>query len=177
MNVVELKSFDFGPLPDGATLPVAAVACEWVIGPVERIDGALQITLLLPHPDDAPEHVRFPSDIINPADGPVLLPTGVGEPAAAVGQGVIDWSQVVTQEMKDRAAVVRHLSEIVAETAARRAVADAAIEPLQDAVDLDEATETETAQLKAWKKYRIALIRVPDQLEYPDTIDWPAPPA
>ncbi|MEE1866677.1 phage tail assembly chaperone, partial [Pseudomonas auratipiscis] len=33
------------------------------------------------------------------------------------------------------------------------------------------------AELKAWKKYRIALIRVPDQPGYPDTIDWPAPPA
>lgn len=58
-----------------------------------------------------------------------------------------------------------------------RRVADSAIAPLQDAVDLEEATEAEAAKLKAWKKYRIALIRVPDQPGYPDTIDWPAPPA
>ncbi|MNO00757.1 Caudovirales tail fiber assembly protein [compost metagenome] len=79
--------------------------------------------------------------------------------------------------MKDQAAVEQRLAQIAAETAARREVADNAIAPLQDAVDLDEATETEVAALKAWKKYRIALIRVPDQPGYPDTIDWPAPPA
>lgn len=58
-----------------------------------------------------------------------------------------------------------------------RRVADSAIAPLQDAVDLDEATVAEADTLKAWKKYRIALIRVPEQPGYPDTIDWPAPPA
>lgn len=58
-----------------------------------------------------------------------------------------------------------------------RRAADSAIAPLQDAVDLEEATETETAKLTVWKKYRIALIRLLDQQGYPDTIDWPAPPA
>ncbi|MNJ51840.1 Caudovirales tail fiber assembly protein [compost metagenome] len=145
---------------------------------MSRINGDLVITLVLPHVADAPEFARFPVDIINPADGPVHLPGIEPAPAQpAVVNGVIDWSQVVTQVMKDQAAVERHLAQIAAETAARREVADNAIAPLQDAVDLDEATETEVAALKAWKKYRIALIRVPDQPGYPDTIDWPAPPA
>ncbi|WP_371922312.1 tail fiber assembly protein [Pseudomonas sp. DG56-2] len=38
---------------------------------------------------------------------------------------------------------------------------------MQDAVDLEDATEAEAAELKAWKKYRIALIRVPDRPGYP----------
>ncbi|MNJ77635.1 Caudovirales tail fiber assembly protein [compost metagenome] len=79
--------------------------------------------------------------------------------------------------MKDQVAVEQHLAQVAAEAAARRDVADDAIAPLQDAVDLEEATEAEAAKLKAWKKYRIALIRVPDQPGYPNTIDWPAPPA
>ncbi|WP_411382799.1 tail fiber assembly protein [Pseudomonas sp. L7] len=58
-----------------------------------------------------------------------------------------------------------------------RAIADAAIAPLQDAVDLEDATEAETALLKEWKRYRVALNRLPDQPGYPQTIDWPAPPA
>lgn len=52
------------------------------------------------------------------------------------------------------------------------AVASAVISPLQDAVDLGEATDDETAQLKAWKKYRVLVNRV-------DTSNpvWPEQPA
>jgi hypothetical protein len=38
--------------------------------------------------------------------------------------------------------------------------AAAAIAPLQDAVDLDEATAAETALLKQWKQYRVAVNRI-----------------
>jgi len=69
------------------------------------------------------------------------------------------------------------LAQAQAEAARRRAIADAAIVPLQDAVDLDEATEAEVALLKEWKRYRVALNRLPDQANYPTEIDWPAPPA
>lgn len=58
-----------------------------------------------------------------------------------------------------------------------RASADTAIAPLQDAVDLDDATDIEADLLKRWKRYRVALNRLPDQPGYPDAIDWPAPPA
>lgn len=40
------------------------------------------------------------------------------------------------------------------------AVASAKIAPLQDAIDMDIATEKEAAQLKQWKMYRIELNRV-----------------
>lgn len=46
--------------------------------------------------------------------------------------------------------------------------------PLQDAVDLDMATDAEKAALLAWKKYRVLLNRV-DISAAPD-IDWPEPP-
>ncbi|PIB41828.1 phage tail protein [Pseudomonas sp. 2822-15] len=58
-----------------------------------------------------------------------------------------------------------------------RSAADYAIVPLQDAVDVDEATDAGLAALKAWKKYRVALSRVPDQPDYPQTIEWPDLPA
>lgn len=48
------------------------------------------------------------------------------------------------------------------------------IAPLQDAVDLDEATDSEKAQLTAWKKYRVLLNRI-DTSTAPD-IKWPAIP-
>lgn len=49
-----------------------------------------------------------------------------------------------------------------------------AISPLQDAVDLSMASETETASLSAWKKYRVLLNRV-DTSKAPD-IEWPEVP-
>lgn len=57
-----------------------------------------------------------------------------------------------------------------------RAIADYAVAPLQDAVDVEEATEADIASLKAWKKYRVALSRVPEQPGYPNAIEWPVLP-
>ncbi|THD43922.1 tail fiber assembly protein [Enterobacteriaceae bacterium ML5] len=54
------------------------------------------------------------------------------------------------------------------------ALATVAISPLQDAVDIDEATDAEIAMLKAWKKYRVALSRL-DLSAAPD-IEWPEEP-
>ena len=67
-------TYDFAPLADGATLPASAINCEFITGPVERINGVLHITLLLPHGPDASEAVRFPAPIINPPDGLLELP-------------------------------------------------------------------------------------------------------
>lgn len=54
--------------------------------------------------------------------------------------------------------------------------ADTAIAPLQDAVDLGEATEKEESRLKEWKRYRIALSRIPEQTGYPESVEWPVAP-
>lgn len=48
------------------------------------------------------------------------------------------------------------------------------IDPLQDAVDLDIATDEEIASLKEWKKYRVMVNRV-DTSTAPD-INWPEKP-
>lgn len=54
-------------------------------------------------------------------------------------------------------------------------VASEHIAPLQDAVDLEIATEEEASLLTAWKKYRVLLNRI-DTSTAPD-IDWPTIPA
>lgn len=51
------------------------------------------------------------------------------------------------------------------------------IAPLQDAVDLDQATPDDSATLKLWKQYRIAVNRVAAQAGFPVTIEWPSQPA
>ncbi|MCE7761131.1 phage tail protein [Pseudomonas putida] len=63
------------------------------------------------------------------------------------------------------------------ESARLRTIADAAIAPLQDAVDLEVATPSEIDALKAWKRYRVALNRLPEQPGFPEMIDWPDLPA
>ncbi|WPM85265.1 tail fiber assembly protein [Apirhabdus apintestini] len=69
---------------------------------------------------------------------------------------------------------VDYIAQAEAEKSRLLAVATAAIAPLQDAVDLDIATDDETALLTAWKKYRVLLNRV-DSSKAPD-IEWPKAP-
>ena len=66
--------YNFTDLPDGGTLPADAVDSEFVIGSVDRVNGELELTLLLPHGPNASEAARFPEPIIDPADGEVELP-------------------------------------------------------------------------------------------------------
>ncbi|AIL60947.1 tail fiber assembly protein [Pseudomonas alkylphenolica] len=169
--------FDFSRLENGATLPAEAVRSDWISKPVERIDGRLVLTLTLPCHDGAPESARFPVDIVSPADGPVRLPGIEPSTVPQSAAGVIDWSQVITREMKEQAATGRLLAAVVTEAAQRRAAADMAIAPLQDAVELGRADQAKQDLLRAWKNYRIDLGEIPQQAGYPTEIDWPAPPA
>jgi len=66
--------YDLTALPDGALLPRAAVDCPWLVSDIERIDGTLHLTLILPHGPNAPQDTRFPQPITLTGDGPVALP-------------------------------------------------------------------------------------------------------
>lgn len=66
------------------------------------------------------------------------------------------------------------IAEADAKKVALLAEANNAIAPLQDAVDLDIATDEEIALLKEWRKYRVLLNRV-DTSTAPD-ITWPVKP-
>jgi len=66
--------YDFGPLPDGATLPREAVECDWLASDIERIGGVLHLTLMLPHGTAAPDETLFPTPLDLTHDGPVDLP-------------------------------------------------------------------------------------------------------
>ncbi|RON86882.1 phage tail protein [Pseudomonas fluorescens] len=78
--------------------------------------------------------------------------------------------------MKEQVAADQALAIVVAEIDRRRTIADKAIAPLQDAVDIDDATDADVVLLKAWKKYRVALNRLPDEPGYPSSISWPVAP-
>lgn len=170
-------TLDFSQLPEGATLPAQATNCPWLIGPIERVGGELVVTLLLPIPENASHAARFPADIVAPGNGRVSLPIPDAEaPPSFQGYAAIDWDQLITQQDKAQAAEEELVATAASEIALRRTEADTRIAPLQDAVELEEATEIEAVALKNWKRYRIALNRLPDQPGYPASIEWPTPP-
>jgi hypothetical protein len=69
------QDFDFTQLPEGATLPADAINSEHFVGPVERINGELHLTLRLPHGPNPSQAVAFPEPITVTQDGPASLPT------------------------------------------------------------------------------------------------------
>ncbi|GGG77478.1 hypothetical protein GCM10011415_27970 [Salipiger pallidus] len=76
--------FDFIDVPAGATLPRAAITCDWIAGDVTRDEaGVLTVPVVLPHGADAPEETRFPEPLVDVADGPVELPPYNAEEVAA----------------------------------------------------------------------------------------------
>jgi hypothetical protein len=71
--IVNGEVFDFAPLPEGGLLPQEAIASLWFNGPVQRLGGALHLSLVLPHGADAPEAMRFPQPVLADTDGPIPL--------------------------------------------------------------------------------------------------------
>jgi hypothetical protein len=45
---------------------------EHILGAINRVAGELELTIRVPHVPNAPEAHRFPSDIVNPADGVII---------------------------------------------------------------------------------------------------------
>lgn len=68
------EAFDFSGVPEGATLPREAVVCEWLASDIERVNGELELTLILPHGANAPQETLFPQPITVTADGAIALP-------------------------------------------------------------------------------------------------------
>lgn len=77
--IINGEQFDFSSLPDGATLPARKVPCDWIVGPVERVGGELQLTLILPlGPPPWSDNVSHPQPLTVTADGPITLPANEG---------------------------------------------------------------------------------------------------
>ncbi|WP_095093827.1 phage tail protein [Pseudomonas sp. Irchel 3A5] len=103
----------------------------------------------------------------------------------------IDWSRLITQEMKAAAIAANKLALSKLELASRNATAAAQIARIQDRVetlgygiDSGEATEEDEAELaaltinlKAWKAYKYALGKVAVQAAWPSAPVWPSAPA
>lgn len=71
---------------------------------------------------------------------------------------------------------VKTEAQILVERDQLLATATLRIAPLQDAVDLDDATTEEIAELKAWKQHRVKLSRINTLPGYPGSFTWPEAP-
>lgn len=105
-------TFDFGPLPEGAVLPRAAVSCAALASDITRVDSAIRLTLILPHGSHASDETRWPAPIIDPADGVIPLPAYDDETDPMIVRlgpyavGMIDWSQMQTAEVQSQSALI-----------------------------------------------------------------------
>lgn len=66
--------FNFNPLEDGDTIPAGAIPCDWIVGPVERVEGEVRLTVILPHGPEPSQAVAFPEPITVTDDGPISVP-------------------------------------------------------------------------------------------------------
>lgn len=200
--IVNGMLFDFSQMGDGDTLPRAAITSERFAGDIDKDGGELTLTLLLPVPANYSPEQAFPIDLVNVLDGRVAFPRPLPDPVdgsypvlppmpETVGEGVIDWTQLVTKAMKDAAVLAAHLLAMKAELAEKNAKAVAQIARIQDRVDTlgygidaGEATEEDEAEqaallinLKAWKSYKFALGKVTVQPTWYAAPVWPLEPA
>ncbi|PVJ38445.1 tail fiber assembly protein, partial [Salmonella enterica subsp. enterica serovar Gaminara] len=94
----------------------------------------------------------------------------IPEGFTANGEWMFDGEKIVPR-------IIPH-EESVAKASERKAyyitVATNAINPLQDAVDLGDATDEEKRQLLLWKRHRVEVNRI-DVTKAPD-IEWPEQP-
>ncbi len=70
---------DLSAIPDGATVPMEAIDNPFICGPIERIDGELSVSLLLPRAApfgvfDEAGKMREPYELIITQDGDIALP-------------------------------------------------------------------------------------------------------
>lgn len=67
--------FNFGPIEEGDHIEHGIVPSKWIVGKVSRINGEVDLTIILPHGINPPPHVAFPDPIHVSEPGRIALPT------------------------------------------------------------------------------------------------------
>lgn len=120
-------------------------------------------------PEDEPyygEHWPDDSKLIEISDSDYETFSGSpprGHKLGISDDGTLIWVEIPGQVAENNASIIDSLM----------AGATARIAPLQDAVDMNMATEEEAARLKTWKLYRIQLSRVDTSAT---NMELPTPP-
>lgn len=71
---VDGEVFDFSRVEEGDVLPRDAIRSEWFAGDVTRINGELQLALILPNPWNYSQAQAFPVPLTVTKNGLVELP-------------------------------------------------------------------------------------------------------
>ncbi|OAE45773.1 hypothetical protein A7J58_12375 [Enterobacter cloacae] len=109
-------------------------------------------------------------------DVSMLWPVGLSVAEVALTELPEGFNHAGEWSFNGRAIIPREYTrdELLAQNEAKKqnlmALASSAIAPLQDAIDIGEATDTERALLAEWKSYRVKLNR----MKFGD--EWPVPP-
>lgn len=193
-------SFDLSRVGEGDTLPRQAINSSWIAGDVERLNGELNLSLVLPNPWNYSQAQAFPEPLTDVANGliPFPPPLPTVPPAEDVPYpypddpaiGDIDWSLLVTAAMKTAALAAAQLAQAKALLASKNAQATTQISRIQDRIDTigygietGEATEEDEAEqaalliiLATWKAYKFALGKVTKQPGWHASAAWPVAP-
>jgi hypothetical protein len=113
--VINNERFDFSFIKNGDRLPNSAIESSWFVSmqSVTRINGELELTMILSVPDVASQAQSFPVPLVNVPDGVVKFPDAdpdedgnvppqpQPDPDAEITEGVIDKTQLITKAMID----------------------------------------------------------------------------
>ena len=77
--VVNDEPFDFSAVEEGDILPRSAIESEWFAGDVTRVNGELELTLILPNPSNFSPAQAFPVPITVTKNGLVVLPGSLAD--------------------------------------------------------------------------------------------------
>ena len=133
------------------------------------LDGKVMNTIVWDGPEESP--MEFEEGVTY-----AIMPDGDGNyPSAGwLYNGEIFTAPPLTDE-EIAAQAQQKIDNNLAMKSSLIAQATIAIDPLQDAIDLEVATDEEIELLKAWKQYRIAVNRIDGYTE--ENIVWPAQPS
>lgn len=72
--IVNGEAFDFSKVEEGDVLPREAIKSEWFSGRVTRVNGELELNLILPNPWNYSQAQAFPAPVLVSKDGLIELP-------------------------------------------------------------------------------------------------------
>ncbi len=68
------ETVDLSRVTEAAPMDAADFGCDWITGEVRRVEGEIELSLILPHGADAPDETRFPKPVRRVKDGVIALP-------------------------------------------------------------------------------------------------------
>ena len=72
--IVNDEPFDFPAVEEGDILPRSAIESDWFVGDVTRVNGELELTLILPNPANVSQAQAFPVPLTITKMGPLSCP-------------------------------------------------------------------------------------------------------